>query len=126
MPSQFQILNILCSYVENATDPLEQLWPLFDKLKQNTLDAIKSIEWSSSGGIPLASQIYMLEHINQMHTRMHNERRIFSEMVESIKFDDRVTITCTVSGIEFLVEFFILCFIDFETHTNDEMSVSIR
>lgn len=102
--SQLQILHILCSYVESAMDPIEQLWPLYKaKLGHYTFDAIKSIEWSTDCGIPLASQIFMLDHINHMRTALHNECLIYSELIESIKFDDRVTITCVMSVIEFLI-----------------------
>lgn len=95
---QFQMLQVLCSFVENATDPIEQLCSLFaDKLSRYTYNAIKSVKWCPGSGIPLAKQLFMLEHINLVHTALHNDRWIFSESIESIKFDDHVTVTCTVS-----------------------------
>lgn len=96
--SQFQMLQILCSFVEDATEPLEQLWPLFEtKLNRHTFNALKSVKWCTGVGVPLARQLYMLEHINQMRTATHKDRWIFSESIESIKFDDRVAIACEVS-----------------------------
>lgn len=92
------MLQILCSFVEDATDPLEQLWPLFEaKLNRHTFNAMKSVKWCTGVGVPLARQLYMLDHINQMRAATHKDRWIFSESIESIKFDDRVTITCSVS-----------------------------
>lgn len=94
------MLHALYSYVENATNPLEQLCTVFaDKLQRHTLAAIKSMKCIDGAGIPLARQLFMLEHINQMHTALHKERWIYSESIESIKFDDRVTITCAVSVV---------------------------
>lgn len=108
---QFQLLHTLCSFVKNATDPLAQLLPFFkDKLLPYTFDVIKSIEWCTDvggGGIPLAQQIHMLEHISHM-TAMKNggERSIYSELIESIKFDDGMTITFEVSRQKFRQFFF--------------------
>lgn len=121
------MLQILCSYVEHETDPLEQLWSLFEgKLQQYTFDAIKSVEWNPSGGIPLAGQVYMLEHINQLQSALQKERWIFSESIESIKFDDCVTITCTVSALKFFISFSLIFMGCLEIHTNVGVSVSIR
>lgn len=100
--SQFQMLQILCLFVENSPEPLEQLWPLFaGKLKPYIMNALKSVKWCSGTGIPLECHIFILDHINQMHTVMHNERWIYSELIESVKFDDRLTITCQVSVLNF-------------------------
>lgn len=96
--AQFKMLNVLCSYLEGATDPIEKLWPLFDgKFEDNHFNGLKSIEWFTNGSIPFAMQLHLLEHINLRAS----ERWAFSELIYSVKFDDSSTINCAVSGIEF-------------------------
>lgn len=98
MSLKFQMLQILLSFVDDAKNPLELLCSLFEvECHPHTSNAIKIFEWHKDiGGPRLDQQQYMLELINHWQTvqRTDKEQLIYSELIESIKFDDRVTISC--------------------------------
>lgn len=74
------MLNILCSYLQNDTDPLVKLCSLFDGIvEQHTIKMyMQSIEWNDTDGMSLECKLWILERINQF------KRSIYSELVNTI------------------------------------------
>lgn len=85
------MLNILCSYLQNAPDPSVQLCLLFNGLvEQHTLDIIRTIKWKTDG-IALDAKFWLLlERIN------HTKQLIYSEIVDTMLFGAAVQISYQV------------------------------
>lgn len=74
------MLNILCAYLQNDTNPSDKLCSLFDGIvDQRTKNMIKSIEWKTNG-ISLEDKFRILVRIN------HLKQTIYSELVDTLKF----------------------------------------